>query len=94
MTREEIRAAVVAAIVAVVPGTVASDISDEAPIRDQLDMDSMDFINFVVELDERLGVAVPEGEYGRLASVNSCIEYLAGALAGGPAPVGPGPAGS
>jgi len=77
MTREEIRAAVLDAIVAVVPGTHPADISDETPLRDQLDMDSMDFINFVVELDERLGVAVPEGDYSRLATVNGCIEYLA-----------------
>jgi acyl carrier protein len=93
MTREEIRAAVLAAIVAVVPGTHLSDIGDDAPLRDQLDMDSMDFINFVVELDERLGVAVPEGDYGRLVTVNGCIEYLAGALAGDPPPVASGPAG-
>ncbi|MDH4132021.1 MAG: acyl carrier protein [Gemmatimonadota bacterium] len=94
MTREEIRAAVLDAIVAVVPGTRQSDIKDETPIRDQLDMDSMDFINFVVELDERLAVAVPESDYGRLATVNGCIEYLARTLAGGPPPVGSGPAGS
>ncbi|TFG39106.1 MAG: acyl carrier protein, partial [Candidatus Aminicenantes bacterium] len=51
--------------------------------RDQLDMDSMDFINFVVELDERLGVSVPESEYGQLQSVEDSVEYLEHAVAGG-----------
>jgi acyl carrier protein len=81
MTREEIRAAVVAAIVSVVPGVRPDEIQPATPFREQLDMDSMDFINFVVELDERLGVAVPEGDYARLASVDACVEYLNNALA-------------
>lgn len=81
MTRDEVRAAVVAAIVATVPEARPEQILPGVPLRDQLDMDSMDFINFVVELDERLGVAVPEGDYARLTSVDACVDYLNDALA-------------
>lgn len=83
MTRDEMRAAVLDAILAVIPEAHREDIDLATPIRDQLDMDSMDFINFVVELDERIGVSVPEGEYGRLQTVEDSVEYLEGALASG-----------
>jgi acyl carrier protein len=82
MTRDEIRAAVLDAIVAVIPEAHREEVDMATPIRDQLDMDSMDFINFVVELDERLGVSVPESEYGQLQSVEDTVEYLERALAG------------
>ena len=88
MTRDEIRQAVLDAIGSVVPGSRPAQIAPGAPIRDQLDMDSMDFINFVVELDERLGVAVPEGDYGRLATLDGCVEYLERSLAAGAGPGG------
>ncbi|HTO73738.1 MAG TPA: hypothetical protein VMJ30_07960 [Gemmatimonadales bacterium] len=41
----------------------------------------MDFMNFVMALDADLGVDVPEGDYGRLSTLDACVEYLAGRLA-------------
>lgn len=76
MTREEVRQAVVQALLAVVPEARAEDLDAAEPLRDQLDIDSMDFMNFVVALDEALGVAVPESEYGRLATLDACVDYL------------------
>lgn len=81
MTRDEIRGVVLDALAAAVPGARPAGLAPATPIRDQLDMDSMDFINFVVELDERLSVSVPEGDYGRLATLDGCVEYLERALA-------------
>jgi acyl carrier protein len=49
----------------------------DTPLRDQLDIDSMDFLNFVIGLDRSLGVAVPESEYGRIATLEGCVDYLA-----------------
>jgi acyl carrier protein len=46
-------------------------------LREQLDIDSIDFLNFVVGLDEVLHVSVPEGEYGALATLDGCVDYLA-----------------
>ena len=85
MTRDEIRAAVLDAIVAVIPEAHREEVDMGTPIRDQLDMDSMDFINFVVELDERVGVSVPESDYGKLQTVEDSVEYLERTLAGGAA---------
>ena len=59
--------AVVDALLAVVPEARPAEIDPAVPLRDQLDIDSMDFINFVIALDEALGVDVPEADYGRLA---------------------------
>jgi acyl carrier protein len=50
-------------------------------LRDQLDIDSMDFLNFVIALHERLGVDVPERDYPQLATFDGCVEYLAAAPA-------------
>jgi acyl carrier protein len=80
MTRAQLRQAVLDALTTVVPEARPPTINPAAPLRDQLDMDSMDFINFVITMDEALGVDVPESEYGRLATLDDCVDYLAGRL--------------
>jgi acyl carrier protein len=45
--------------------------------RDQLDIDSMDFLNFVVALHERLHVDIPESDYPKVATLSGCVTYLA-----------------
>ena len=47
------------------------------PLRDQLDIDSMDFLNFVIAVNERTGIDIPESDYGALATLNGCVAYLA-----------------
>ncbi len=65
---------------------VLGDIAPEADLtslrpdlafRDQLDLDSMDMLNFVVGLHDALGVEIPEADYPRLATLDACVEYLA-----------------
>jgi acyl carrier protein len=80
MTRAEVRQAVLQALLTVVPEARPAEIDPAAPLREQLDIDSMDFMNFVVALDEALGVDVPEAEYGRLTTLDACVDYLAGRL--------------
>jgi acyl carrier protein len=48
----------------------------DAPLRDELDLDSMDFLNFVIALEEATGAVVPEREYGALATLAACARYL------------------
>ena len=50
-------------------------------LRDQLDLDSMDFLNFVIAVDQELGVDIPESEYPRLGSLDAFVAYLAERLA-------------
>ncbi len=80
MTRAEVRQSVLDALLTIAPEVRPAEIDPATPLREQLDIDSMDFMNFVIALDERLGVDVPETEYGRLSSLDACVEYLAGRL--------------
>jgi acyl carrier protein len=80
MTRAEVRKAVVEALLTVIPEARPADIDPAASLREQLDIDSMDFINFIATLDQSLGVDVPESEYGRMATLDACVEYLASRL--------------
>lgn len=51
-------------------------IDDNQPLRDQLDLDSMDFLDIVMELKKRHKVEVPQEDYPQLASMQSCMDYL------------------
>ena len=55
----------------------------DVSFRDQLDIDSMDFLNFVIALHEALRVDIPEADYPKLATLNGCVEYLAPPPEGG-----------
>ena len=44
--------------------------------RDQLDIDSMDFLNFVIALHEKLHLEIPETDYPKLTTLNGCMEHL------------------
>lgn len=81
MTREEIGQAIVAIIRDIVPDEDCSHLDPEKNLRDQLALDSMDFLDIVMELRKRYGVEVPEPDYPKLATLNSCTEYLAPKLA-------------
>jgi acyl carrier protein len=53
-----------------------SNLDDNIKLRDQLDLDSMDFLDVVMELKKRYKIEVPTEDYPRLATLKSCIEYL------------------
>ena len=50
------------------------------PLRDQLDIDSFDFLNVVIRLHDKLDVDVPEADYQKLATLDAAIDYLASQL--------------
>ncbi len=50
------------------------------PLRDQVDLDSMDWLNFLVALHEHMKVEIPEADYRRLGTLDQIVEYLAGKL--------------
>jgi acyl carrier protein len=77
MTREAIREAVVKALISVAPEIDPSSLSPDVPFRQEFDLDSMDFLNFVIALHARLGVDVPETDYSRLATLDGAVEYFA-----------------
>jgi acyl carrier protein len=76
MTREEIGQAIIDIITEIVPDEDCSQINPAAKLREELDLDSMDFLDIVMELRKQYNVEVPEADYPELATLNSCIDYL------------------
>lgn len=76
-TPEEIRSAVLASLGEIAPEADLSSIDPGESLRQQLDLDSMDFLNFAIGLHQRLGVEIPEADYPRLASLDGAMAYLA-----------------
>jgi len=76
MTREEVRQAVVDILEDIAPDEDVSSIKDDVTLREQMDLDSMDFLDIVMELRKRFNIEVPESDYPELVSMASCIQYL------------------
>jgi acyl carrier protein len=76
VTRDELRGVVVAGLGRIAPELDPKALRLDAPLRDQVDIDSMDFLNFIVALHGRVGVEIPEADYSRLSSVSAIVEYL------------------
>ncbi len=76
MTREELREHVLDIIRDIAPDEDLSSIDDDEPLRDQIDLDSMDFLDIVLELRKRYKVEVPEEDYPKLRTMNSTLDYL------------------
>jgi acyl carrier protein len=77
MTPADIREAVLDILSDIAPDEDLSGLKPEVPFRDQLEMDSMDFLDIVMELRKRYRVQIPEEDYPALASMTSTVEYLA-----------------
>ncbi len=76
MTKDAVKKLVIDIISDIAPDEDLSAIKPEIKLRDQLQLDSMDFLDIVMELRKRHGIEVPETDYGQLASLESCAEYL------------------
>lgn len=76
MTKDECKKAVLDIIADIAPDEDLTHIKPDVRLRDQVQLDSMDFLDIVMELRKRHGIEVPEAEYGRLASLESSAEYL------------------
>ena len=77
MTNEEIRAIVIETLKTIAPEIEEGDLQPDRPLRDQVDLDSMDWLNFLVGLHQRLHVEIPEADYRKLTTLNTLIAYLA-----------------
>ena len=84
-TRDEIRATVRRVLGEIAPEADLARLKLDVSFRDQLDLDSMDFLNFAIGLHQALGVEIPESDYPKLGTLGGCIEHLA-ALGPGPTP--------
>jgi acyl carrier protein len=71
------RAVVLRVLREIAPEADLAGLKPDVAFREQLDLDSMDILNFVVGLHAALGVEIPEADYPRLATLDACVEYLA-----------------
>jgi acyl carrier protein len=76
VTRDELRATVLRVLGDIAPEADLAALEPDVPFREQLDLDSMDLLNFVVALHGALGVDVPEADYPKLGTLNACVAYL------------------
>ncbi len=76
MTNEEIRDEIIDILEDIAPDEEMDDLDDDKSFRDQLELDSMDFLDIVMELRKRHRVQIPEEDYSHLASMASTVAYL------------------
>jgi acyl carrier protein len=76
MTSAEIRKEVLDILERIAPDEDLSDLQDDVPFREQLELDSMDFLDIVMELRKRHRIQVPEDDYLQLASMQTTVAYL------------------
>lgn len=77
MIEEQVRKIILGIIQVVAPDADLSNVKGNVRLRDQLDMDSMDFLDIVMELRKRYKIEVPKEDYPLLATLDSCVSYLA-----------------
>jgi acyl carrier protein len=76
MTAADIREAVLEILADISPDEELSHVKDDLPLRDQLGLDSMDFLDIVMELRKRYRIQIPEEDYPQLTSLASTVLYL------------------
>jgi len=76
MTTADIREAILDILEGIAPDEDLSNLKDDVPFREQLELDSMDFLDIVMELRKRYRVQIPEDDYIELRSMNSTVAYL------------------
>lgn len=76
VSENDIRGAVLRALVSVAPEAEEEELQDEVNFRDQIEIDSMDFVAFVFALEKELETKVPESDYPKLSSIQGCLAYF------------------
>jgi acyl carrier protein len=76
MDREQLRAVALNVLRGIAPEVEPAGIEPATPLRQQVDLDSMDWLNFLIGLHQRLGVNIPEADYARLVTLDNVLDYL------------------
>jgi acyl carrier protein len=72
----ELRNIVFAILKSIAPEIEPAGLDADSPLRDQIDLDSMDYLNFILGMHEQLKVEIPESDYQKLVSLNDIVNYL------------------
>lgn len=78
MTDEDIRKIIFTELATIAPEADPAALSPDANVRETLDIDSYDFLQFLIALSEKLGVEVPEKDYAKFTTLDGMVRYLAG----------------
>jgi acyl carrier protein len=73
---EELKSQVLAVLSTIAPELEPGELRADKPLRNQVDLDSMDWLNFLVALHERLKVDIPETDYAKLVTLDDLLSYL------------------
>jgi len=76
MNEQELRATVIATLKTIAPEVEEEDLRGDKPLRNQVDLDSMDWLNFLIGLHEQLKVDIPEADYAKLVTLGDVLAYL------------------
>jgi acyl carrier protein len=80
MTDEELRVTILATLRSIAPEVEPDELVANRSLRSQVDLDSMDWLNFLLGLHRKLGVDIPEADYARMVTLDDLTAYLAGKL--------------
>ena len=72
----------IAALANIAPELDAASLTPQAELRDQLDLDSMDFLNFALGMHKAFGIDIPEADYRKLATLDGCVAYVTARIGG------------
>ncbi len=76
MTDEQMKKTIFSVLEQIAPEVDPDDLEPDEDIRDAFDIDSFDFLNFLIGLNEEFGVEIPEADYGQLVSLNDIVGYI------------------
>ncbi len=76
MNEAEIRTVALSVLKSIAPEIEEDELRDDRPLRNQVDLDSMDWLNFLLGLHRELKVEIPEADYARLVTLNDVTAYL------------------
>ena len=75
-TAEQLKAVMFAVLGEIAPEADFDELEADEDIREALDIDSFDFLNFLIGLNEQIGIEIPEADYGQLNTMDELISYL------------------
>ena len=75
-TQDDVRGQILSVLTTIAPEVEADDIRDDVLLRDQVDLDSMDWLNFLIGIHKRLHVDIPESDYASLRTLTDVVRYV------------------
>jgi acyl carrier protein len=76
MTADQVRSRILSLLGDVAPEADPARLKPDVNVREQLDLDSMDLLNFMIRLNKEFGVEIPERDYSKMLTIDDCVAYL------------------